>query len=57
MRYDLIKADMLVALVKAIHEHKGNNNSVVTGLYAQLGFDCAKKAYDILAKEEPTHET
>ena len=52
MRYDLIKADMLVQLVKVIHEHKGGNSTSIATLYAQLGFDAAKKAYDILAKEE-----
>jgi hypothetical protein len=54
MRYDLIKAEMLITLVKVIHENKGRNADTVNTLYSRLGLDCAQRAFDILAKEEGT---
>lgn len=52
IRYDLIKAEMLIDLVKAVHEHKGKNQSTICHQYEALAFSASKKAYEILSKDD-----
>ena len=52
IRYDLIKADMLIDLVKAVHEYKGKNQSTICHQYEALAFSAASKAYEILSKDD-----
>ena len=52
IRYDLIKADMLIDLVKAVHECKGNNQSIICHQYEALALSAASKAYEILSKDD-----
>lgn len=52
MRYDLIKADLLIQLAKSIHEYKGSNATAIYQQYNQLAFKASEKAFDILAIPE-----
>lgn len=54
IEYDLIKAGMLMDLIKVIYECKDKNQTAICQQYSLLALNAANKAYDLLSKDKVT---
>jgi len=43
-------------MAKAIYDVRGSNSTAIAQQYSALAYDAFKKAYDILGKDEASHD-